>query len=43
VCEGAAHDANGNLTAYGTDSFAVSSAYDIENRLSSSVAAPRLR
>lgn len=35
---GAAYDNNGNLTMYGTGSFAATYAYDIENRLS--VAAP---
>jgi YD repeat-containing protein len=32
---GAQYDSNGNLTAYGTGSYAVTYAYDIENRLSS--------
>jgi RHS repeat-associated protein len=36
---GAQYDGNGNLTAYGTGSFAVSYAYDIENRLSSALPA----
>jgi RHS repeat-associated protein len=34
---GAQYDANGNLTGYGTGSYAVAYAYDIENRLSSAL------
>lgn len=37
TANGAQYDANGNLTSYGTGSYAVAYAYDIENRLSSAL------